>query len=153
MHLLHGDSVGLNCVAVVLQIRSFMHFIKRFGTEIHKLMQTIVETLNMITLTKCRSLTRHDYFSTPCLNGLSSEMGELRNVTPSSPRPTTETLTQSLHDYPLCTVASETDSSYTLLSHSVLSATSHSLSPKVKQYFVHTWCRQICTYCKTSGLL
>lgn len=43
-------------------------------------------------------------------------MVELRSVTPVRPRPTTETLTLSPHDYPLLTVANKTDIAYKPLS-------------------------------------
>lgn len=55
-----------------------------------------------------------------------SEMERLRNVTASSSRPTTDTLTQFLHDYALFPVANFTNGTYTLISWSLLSAALHS---------------------------
>lgn len=47
-------------------------------------------------------------------------MVELMSVTPIRLRPTTETLTLSLHDYPLLTVANKTDIAYKPLSSPLL---------------------------------
>ncbi len=106
------------------------------------------ETLNMDTLTKCRSLT----------STIKSALSEESNTQQSKANnrdidiipPWLAPVHSSQRDWRHLHTHTHT---HTPLSQSLLSATSHSVSLKAKQYFVHTWCMQICTYCKTSNML
>lgn len=91
-----------------------------------------------------RMYCQHFLFKWPAFSN-----GDLRNLTPSSPRPNTET---SLYDYSVHSSQWDWQHLNTVLPVYTLShITLAHLKPK--QFFVHTWFMQISTYCKTSGML